>query len=333
MIRRFSTIAMLVTALLAGSIFGLAAAPFDVPLEARQIVNFRIGDANNNFGKLQFIGGLEFTSTNAHVGAFSGLVVLDNRQKIVAVTDTGFWFSAQITRDADGRPLSLQQGKMSAILDSAGKPFQYKWNVDAESLAINKDSVFVAFERDNRVLRYKLDLENFATTAVPVPLNLDASKLRYNKGLETVAIAPQDSPLAGATIIISERSFDSPNQIIGAILDGPQKGRFTIQRIGRFDITDGDFLPNGDLLILERRFNLASGVGLRIRRIKAADIRSGASLTGEILLEADTSYQIDNMEGLFVTRNETGSVSISLISDNNHSWLQRNLYLEFKLLP
>ena len=42
-------------------------------------------------------------------------------------------------------------------------------------------------------------------------------------------------------------------------------------------------------------------------------------------------YQIDNMEGLDVWRAHDGMLMVSLVSDDNHSMLQRNLYLEFIL--
>jgi len=43
------------------------------------------------------------------------------------------------------------------------------------------------------------------------------------------------------------------------------------------------------------------------------------------------SYQIDNMEAMDVWTREDGAVMVSLMSDDNHSILQRNLYLEFVL--
>ena len=43
------------------------------------------------------------------------------------------------------------------------------------------------------------------------------------------------------------------------------------------------------------------------------------------------SYQIDNMEGIDAWTRADGQVMVSLISDDNHSILQRNLYLEFAL--
>jgi hypothetical protein len=43
------------------------------------------------------------------------------------------------------------------------------------------------------------------------------------------------------------------------------------------------------------------------------------------------TFQIDNMEALDVWRREDGATMISMMSDDNYSILQRNLYLEFVL--
>ena len=43
------------------------------------------------------------------------------------------------------------------------------------------------------------------------------------------------------------------------------------------------------------------------------------------------AYQIDNMEAMDVWQRADGFVMVSLMSDDNHSMLQRNLYLEFML--
>jgi hypothetical protein len=43
------------------------------------------------------------------------------------------------------------------------------------------------------------------------------------------------------------------------------------------------------------------------------------------------SYQIDNMEGLDVWRRGDGALMVSIVSDDNQSLFQRNLYREFRL--
>lgn len=308
------------------------AAPFEVEITSNPIANFKQGSNQKAFGKLEFIGGIEFTSPNEHVGAISGMVLIENQSRILAVTDTGYWFTAKIRRGPNGKPLALHKAKMAPLLDRYGNSYRHKWNADAESIIIDGDSALVSFERDNRVLRYKVDLEHFASLPKRVKLNLDVTKLRANKGLETVLLAPANGPLKGAVIIISERSYAKKKRIKAAILSGPGKGLFTVKRKAKFDITDGDFLPDGDLILLERRFNLAKGIGMRLRKIKAGKIKPGANLKGKTLLKVDGSYQIDNMEGLSITTDPAGRITLSLISDNNHSLLQRNLYLEFRLV-
>ena len=51
-----------------------------------------------------------------------------------------------------------------------------------------------------------------------------------------------------------------------------------------------------------------------------------------MLIEADLNYQIDNMEGIAVHRNAGGETIVTLVSDDNFSFVQRNLLLQFKLM-
>ena len=77
-----------------------SAAPFDVELFSKPFSNFKLGSDQKTFGKLEFVGGIEFTSSNTHVGALSGMVLINERSQILAVTDTGYWFAASIKRNS-----------------------------------------------------------------------------------------------------------------------------------------------------------------------------------------------------------------------------------------
>ena len=90
---------------------------------------------------------------------------------------------------------------------------------------------------------------------------------------------------------------------------------------------------SGDLLLLERRFNLRDLVGMRLRRFNAGSLTPGAELKGELLMEADYGYQIDNMEALDIHTGPDGQAILTLLSDNNRSLLQRTLLLRFSLPP
>jgi hypothetical protein len=43
-------------------------------------------------------------------------------------------------------------------------------------------------------------------------------------------------------------------------------------------------------------------------------------------------YQIDNMEGLSTHRTAAGDLILTMISDDNFSFLQRTILLQFKLI-
>jgi hypothetical protein len=76
---------------------------------------------------------------------------------------------------------------------------------------------------------------------------------------------------------------------------------------------------------------MSRGIRMRLRQISGASIKPDAIVEGEILLEANMATQIDNMEGLDIWQATDGTTRLSLVSDDNKSILQRNLYLEFVL--
>jgi hypothetical protein len=146
-----------------------------------------------------------------------------------------------------------------------------------------------------------------------------------------LVVVPRGMPLAGTLIAISERGLDEAGNIRGFLINGAHFGSFGVRRSEDFDITDVAITPRGNLLILERSFSLLNGAGMRLRRVPLTALRPGAILEGEILMQADSGFQIDNMEGLAVHRNAAGETIVTLISDDNFSKLQRTLLLQFTL--
>lgn len=152
-----------------------------------------------------------------------------------------------------------------------------------------------------------------------------------NRGLEALA-APPPGPLGGATVLIVEHSLDRHRNHRGWIVGGPRDGTFSLVRSGDYDVTDAAFLPDGDLLVLERSLEIPFGLGMRIRRIAGADLVPGATIDGDVLIEADLRDQIDNMEGLAIRTSGEGETIVALVSDDNNSPLQRTLLLYFALV-
>ena len=302
-----------------------------IPVSAVPIRAFQFGSKESHFGALTFVGGLELTSPDPRFGSFSAFRFLKPGRNFAGITDTGYWFFGGVEHDGEGRPVAFSRFTMQPMVDRNGRIIGKKWLTDAESLAVHDGIATVGFERRHRISEFRLDPRDMKGPVRDLDFLVPRKELRANKGFETIAYAPMDGPLKGARVAITERSLDPSGNQYAAILEGPEKGVFTVMRKGDFDITDGAFLPNGDLLLLERSFSFMRGVAMELRRIKADTIRPGKRADGPVLLRANMAYQIDNMEGLDVWRRDDGALIVSLVSDDNQSALQRNLYLEFRL--
>ncbi|MDO8878052.1 MAG: esterase-like activity of phytase family protein, partial [Pseudolabrys sp.] len=204
-----------------------------------------------------------------------------------------------------------------------------------------RDGLFyVGIERVQKIVRFDYRRDGFQARGQAVAVPADFATLSSNKGLECLAAAPKQSPLGGRLIVVTERSLDAAGNLRAYALDGKTAGdvvdnralRFSIKRSDEFEASDCAMLPGGDLLLLERRYSPARGVGMRMRRVPLTAIKDGATVDGAILIDVDLAYQIDNMEGMAIHRNAAGETVITLVSDDNFSVIQRNLLLQFVLV-
>jgi len=299
-------------------------------------VNFSLTDkTQTRFGKLEWRGGIELISSASEFGGLSGIAVSLDGANFIAVSDQGRWVSGDIQYE-DNRLKSVSNIKIAPLRDPRGRAFNEKYQSDAESVAPYgakglDGKLLVAFERNQRIGRYNFGKRGFLAREKTIKLPAEAQKARRNKELESVGRFPKGTRLAKTIIAISERLLDKQGNIVGWLIGGPTPGRFTIKRIEGFDVTDLTITPDNELIILERYFSTLSGVEMRLRRIKTADIKPGAILDGEILLQTDQRNTIDNMEGLASHRAANGEVRLTLISDDNFNVFQRTLLLQFAL--
>lgn len=306
-------------------------APVPVEVRARTIAHFEARDAGRrHFGALEFRGGIELTSPARDFGGISSIRVERDGERFLAVTDKGHWLRGRIRYEGEA-PVGIADAEMAPVLGPDGRPITARGWYDAESLAEDGGTVYLGLERVHNILRFDFRRHGLMARGLPVAVPRELKQLPPNKGIEGLAVVPQGLPLAGALIAFSERGLDADGNIRGFLIGGPRPGLFSVKRSDDFDITDAAVTPAGEAFILERKYSLLAGPGMRIRRLPLAAMEPGALVDGPVLIEADAGFQIDNMEGLSVHRGPTGELVLTLVSDDNFSPLQRTLLLQFTL--
>lgn len=330
--------AALVAALFLAATFALAEAlrtseaPAHITIRAAPINAFDVRDpTRQRFGDLHFRGGLELTSSYKAFGGISAIRVAPDGARFIAVTDNGSWLRGRIVYD-DGRPVGIADAEMAPLLGADGKPLTARGWFDAESIAEDDGIVYVGIERVEQIVRFDYGRDGLLARGQPIPVPPDFKTLTYNKSLECLVVVPKGMPLAGTLIVVTEASFDLYGNHRSFLLNGSKVERFFVQHSDDFEVSDCAILPSADLLLLERRYTRARDVAMRIRRLPLASVTPGALVDGRVLIEADLSYQIDNMEGLAVHRTVQGEVVLTLVSDDNFSAVQRNILLQFTLV-
>ncbi|MBL8590505.1 MAG: esterase-like activity of phytase family protein [Methylobacteriaceae bacterium] len=308
--------------------------PRDIEVRAAPLSRFSIAEPEaRRFGQLHFLSGLALSSPDPNFGGFSGLFMPPGGRDLVALSDNAYWLTGRLETAADGAMSALAQTRLAPLLGANGRPLQWVGRWDSEALAIAPNgTAYIGFERVGEIYRCDFGKEGTAARATLVEAPAWLRKLPDNKGIEALAVAPPASPVAGALIMIAERSHGRAAYTVGTMIGGPRPGDFRFARRDDFDVSDCAFLPGGDLLVLERRFRWSDGVAIRLRRVAAGELRPGATLQGVNIFEATMAHEIDNMEGLAIHADAQGRTILTMISDDNFSMIQRTLLLQFRLI-
>ncbi len=309
----------------------VAEPPSGIEIKSKPIEHFEPRDpARTRFGALEFRGGLELSSTNREFGGLSAIKVSADGAGFIALSDKAQWVRGRIAYRGSA-PAGISDAEIAPMLGPDGRALTARGWYDTESLADDGGTLYVGIERVHQIVKFDYARSGLLARAQILPRPAGFARLPSNRGIECLAVAPKQGPLAGTLIAVSERGLDEAGNIKGFLIGGKTPGEFTVQRTGDFDIVDCAPLPDGGLLILERFFSWRRGVAMRLRRLPAA-IAPGAVLDGPVLMEADLGYEIDNMEGLSVHRAANGDVVLTLVSDDNFSIIQRTILLQFTLL-
>jgi hypothetical protein len=271
-------------------------------------------------GQLTYLGGWHLTSD---ARAFGGLSALDvDNDRVTAISDVGAVVQFRFGRfgnvsDADLRPVPAGCGPTRAKTDN-----------DTESLAHDRlrRNWWIGIEYRNVICRTNADLSVARHAAPRAMANWPRKKgpetlLDLSDGrIMTIAERGRDAgPLRPA--LLFDRDPTDPAAIVTRLSYRPPKG---------FDPTDAAQLPDGRLLILNRRFALTSLFTAQLVLVDKPDFRAGAVLSGRVIARFEPPVITDNFEGISATV-ENGRTIIWIVSDDNYMRWERTLLLKFML--
>ena len=245
----------------------------------------------------------------------------------MAVGDRGHWLSAQIRYTDDSRLHGIFDAHLIPMLNPGGVAIEPPW-ADAESITALNGGFLVAFERAHRFWWYP------ATT--PEALESTAAQLFFhphamhhaptNGGIEALTPLALDSE----TLLAFAEDLPGPGGARGWIFDGAgNEDPIALVAEDGYVPTGATTLANGDVLVLQRRFDLL-GFRSGIRLLARADLVAGNVAESTLVATLSRPLVSDNFEGITAVETPGGPL-VFLLSDNNFTALQRTLLLMFRL--
>lgn len=304
---------------------GMAAAD-PVTVQTRPVPLDRSQPPSTKAGKLEYRGGIELQSSDKRFGGFSSLWVSPDGQRMLTISDVSDWLTARLVYGPPNELVGIADAEMGRLVGIDGHPLPAQtFETDAEALEMaSSGGIVVTFERNHRVWLYPAATPPFSLAPRALALPPGLKDAPSNEGVEALAELPD-----GRFLAVPE-GLREGDAFVGWIGDGKVWQKLTVASHGAYQPTDAKALPNGDVILLERRYNPLTGLGARLRLIPAHQIVPGGRLNGEELADIAPPLSIDNFEGLGVRRGD-GEWLIYIISDDNFQSVQRTYLMMFAL--
>ncbi len=251
-------------------------------------------------------------------GGLSGLEVTADGIGFYVVSDRGHIAKGSFSR-TNGEITGISVEDLQMLVDDKGKADPASTG-DAEGLALDASGrVYVSFEQNHRVHFY----ETWASPAEWPSYTLAWRALAKNKGLEALAVDP-----AGTLYTIPEGMHEGATQALVYRRHANAKWQqaFTIPVDESFLPVGADIGPDGRFYLLERGL-YPFGFYSRVRRMEITD--TGFKEISTVMQSRLGTH--GNLEGLSVWRDSTGTIRLTMVSDDNFLPFMRSEIVEYIL--
>lgn len=276
-------------------------------------------------GALIFERGYRLTSPDPTFGGFSSLMVDGDR--FTLLSDGGNIVRFRLS--GDGR---LSGRQFAELTQGPGTGWE-KSDRDSESMTRDPVTghVWVGFENHNAIWAYQSDLRRVLRHAEPAVMRHWPS----NGGPEALARLRD-----GRFIVLGETAYWPRGQRrdhAGVMFEGDptrrnRRGyRFGYRPPADFKPTDVAALPDGRLVVLNRRFGWPAGFSAALTLIDPNRITPGSVASGTEIARFEPPSRADNFEGIAVVQEKSGATSFWIVADDNQMPFQQSLLLKFRL--
>lgn len=266
-------------------------------------------------------GAWQLTMDDARFGGFSSMMLVDD--DLMLLSDAGVMF--RLHRDGDG----FAPSALASALPAACTTGPTRKDSDSESMSVTPDGreVRIGMERSNTLCAVDLDSPQGARSLNLAPMALwpqnagaEAMASLSNKGLaiigETRDAAEGTHPLlwyhgdpADADVRLTNMRYQPPRG---------------------YKPADAAFLPDGRMIIINRRFRIDAGRATALSIVPAFTPTEGQVLTGDTITEIANQPLAANYEGIAIAP-RAGGHTIWMVSDDNFSKPGRTMLLRMEL--
>lgn len=270
-------------------------------------------------GRLTLLGGWRLDSGSTQFGGWSALHVASDR--VTMVGDAGSVLRFRLT--PFGRVVDARIDPLPAGCGTEGD----KRRRDSESLAGDGADWWVGFEWNNRICRMTGDFVRATGLRAPPQMHNwprtggPEAMLRLADGRFLVfAERTRNDDDVRPLLVFSGDPTDSAVRVVERLYRPPEG----------YAPTDAAQLPDGRILVLNRRFGIPRLFTTALVIVDPAQIDSGSEITGTPVARLSPPMISDNFEGVSVTR-EHGRTVVWLVSDDNMMSWQATYLLKFAL--
>lgn len=255
----------------------------------------------------------------------SGIAWDNEKQILFIISDNGSLFHFQPIFENN----SLQTVKLLSsfqLQDKYGGKLSGKL-ADSEGLALIKDKnnsinkLAVSFEREPRIIYYKLNGEHLSQEPISKPLLDKPNYQSENKQLESLAYHEKFGLISGP-----ERPLLAGNNKIGIYAKHRLITQIVLSEPRYGSLVGMTELGNGDLLALERVFiNVFAGLKFTLHHLTLNNDKFSQKQL--LTISASDGFFNDNFEG--ITQHKENY--FFMVSDDNDNPMQRTLLVYFRL--